>query len=607
MAFRGRQDTSRGALLPYSENDLHRSPAISAQHCTKVALRIRYLVQEIIPVAYKESHVTKPNSRIITSDVIELVRTRAGVDSKETNACVVYALLMCRRWFMKQSKSNLPDADLNNLRAVACDVLAKQIIDTTDDVDELFKSLLFRRYSMIQAGEETDRISGECFLFVLTYLYSYRDAQAAEAAIDQHVTYVIGANNFQRCITYLWRGYWEVDSGPDGMTFTPNRELTNTSFRVHLDGEKIKTPRYQTLWGVITSAIFLLLYTIAVNTPDAIGQVDVVEIILYVFVIASTIDEFAKLWKVGRFAYLAFWNVWNLTTYTMFHICLGYRVAAAFTKDSENQLQYNLRAYQFLAAAAPLMWTRMLLYLDTSKFFGTMLIVTKEMLKESVVFFALLAVVAAGFIQSFLGLDSADQVLDSPVALLHSIIQAVLQSPDFDTFRDFAKPFGPILYYLWVFVTAVILLNILVALFNVAYSNITDNSTDEFLALFSRRTLNAVRAPDENVFLAPFNLVEVIFLLPLQPLLSRSAYQALNRKVIFVLYFPFLCGIAYFESRFQAKWIQKNMSHGEELGQEPDEDWEGEDEFAALSEDGTEAGSKWKKMVKETAPNPAEQ
>ncbi|ODQ55443.1 hypothetical protein SAICODRAFT_76435 [Saitoella complicata NRRL Y-17804] len=589
MAFQGRQDTSRGPLLPYSDNDLNRSPAISAQHCTKVALRIRYLVQEIIPVAYKESHVTKPNSRIITNDVIELVRTRAGVDSKETNACVVYALLMCRRWFMKQSKSNLPDADLNNLRAVACDVLAKQIIDTTDDVDELFKSLLFRRYSMLQAGSETDRIS------------------AAEAAIDQHVTYVIGANNFQRCITYLWRGYWEVDSGPDGMTFTPNRELTNTSFRVHLDGEKIKTPRYQTLWGVVTSVIFLLLYTIAVNTPDAIGQVDVVEIILYVFVIASTIDEFAKLWKVGKIAYLAFWNVWNLTTYTMFHICLGYRVAAAVTKDSEKQLQYNLRAYQFLAAAAPLMWTRMLLYLDTSKFFGTMLIVTKEMLKESVVFFALLAVVAAGFIQSFLGLDSADRVLDSPVALLHSIIQAVLQSPDFDTFRDFAKPFGPILYYLWVFVTAVILLNILVALFNVAYSNITDNSTDEFLALFSRRTLNAVRAPDENVFLAPFNLVEVIFLLPLQPLLSRSAYQTLNRKVIFVLYFPFLCGIAYFESRFQAKWIQKNKSHGEELGQEPDEDWEGEDEFAALSEDGTEAGSKWKKMVRETAPNPAEQ
>ena len=44
---------------------------------------------------------------------------------------------------------------------------------------------------------------------------------------------------------------------------------------------------------------------------------------------------------------------------------------------------------------------RQLLYLDFFRFFGTMLIVLKKMIKETAVFFLLLVVIAAGFIQSF--------------------------------------------------------------------------------------------------------------------------------------------------------------------------------------------------------------
>jgi hypothetical protein len=46
---------------------------------------------------------------------------------------------------------------------------------------------------------------------------------------------------------------------------------------------------------------------------------------------------------------------------------------------------------------------RQLLYLDFFRFFGTMIIVLKEMLKESAVFFLLLLVIVAGFVQSFFG------------------------------------------------------------------------------------------------------------------------------------------------------------------------------------------------------------
>ena len=103
------------------------------------------------------------------------------------------------------------------------------------------------------------------------------------------------------------------------------------------------------------------------------------------------------------------------------------------------------------------------------------------------------------------------------------------------------------------------LLNILIALFNQAYSIITgeffhtiaksDNAIDEFLALFSYNTLEYIRAPDENVFCPPLNLIEAIFLVPLEPFLSHDTYQRVAESVMKVVYFPVLCLIAWYESR----------------------------------------------------------
>jgi hypothetical protein len=44
---------------------------------------------------------------------------------------------------------------------------------------------------------------------------------------------------------------------------------------------------------------------------------------------------------------------------------------------------------------------RQLLYLDFFRFFGTMFIILQKMIKETAVFFLLLVVIAAGFLQSF--------------------------------------------------------------------------------------------------------------------------------------------------------------------------------------------------------------
>lgn len=141
---------------------------------------------------------------------------------------------------------------------------------------------------------------------------------------------------------------------------------------------------------------------------------------------------------------------------------------------------------------------------------------------------------------------------------------AVMQSPEFDGFDNFAHPFGLILYYLFTFIVMVVLLNILIALYNSAYEDITGNATDEYMALFAQKTMQFVRAPDENVFIAPFNLIEIFLLvLPFEWWMPADKYDKLNDIVMSIIYSPLLFIAAFWEYR-SAKKVKYNRRHGEE-------------------------------------------
>lgn len=82
-----------------------------------------------------------------------------------------------------------------------------------------------------------------------------------------------------------------------------------------------------------------------------------------------------------------------------------------------------------------------------------------------------------------------------------------------------------------------------------------------------------VRAPDENVYIAPFNLIEIFFLaLPFEWWMSRSAYEHINDIAMAIIYSPLLLVTAYFEVR-TAREIRSNRSRGEE-DDDTVEEWE---------------------------------
>ncbi|OAQ83038.1 potassium ion channel Yvc1 [Purpureocillium lilacinum] len=538
------------ALLPQLRNE-HLQTSVPPAEVTKVCLRLRHLLQECVPCEMDEARITTPHSRIITTKVVKAAKEAGG---QEYKGCVVYCLLVNERWFRHEALVELWDAGLHKLRAVACGVIAKAIIETEDDTNYLLHAVLLRRYSFLSRGAPTMPVN------------------VIEKAVDLHSVRVIGSSGYQKCIGYLWRG-WLVQDENDPSVFVDYADKDNTNFLVHMDPDRMRAPRYQNAAQLLFSVIYLILYTSAINSVNRRGELDAAEVLMYIFTLGYVCDELVKFYKAG-YHILGFWNAFNGVLYSFLTASLVIRIIGLVAPaDSPDRKHYSKLSYNILSFVAPMFWSRLLLYLDSFRFFGAMLVVLKVMMKESVIFFALLIIIIIGFLQAFIGLDlTDDNVAEDALFIVESMLKAILQSPEFEGFEGFGPPWGIILYYCFTFVVMIILLNILIALYNSAYEDIYENADDEYLALFSQKTMQFVRAPDENVYIAPLNLIEIVISGLFEWWMRKKTYEFINDCVMGVLYSPLLFVAAWFETR-TAHRIRHNRARGEE-DDDVVEEWE---------------------------------
>lgn len=298
--------------------------------------------------------------------------------------------------------------------------------------------LLLKRYSIFRDDEETPACN------------------AIELAVDLHALQVISASGYQKCIRHLWRG-WLCQDDKDPSNFIEDRDRDNPSYWVHVNPDRMRSPTYQNAVQIFFSVLYLALYTGVINTVNPTGDLDVVEAILYIMTLGFICDEVNKFWKIGR-NYFGFWNAFNSTLYVLLVISFLVRLVALQSTHHADRTRYNQMSYNFLAFCAPMFWSRIMLYLDTYRFFGAMLVVLKVMMKESLIFFALLAVVIVGFLQGFVGMNQADPNpanTITPTVILQGMANTIMQNPEFESFQHFAAPFGIILYYLFTFVVMV--------------------------------------------------------------------------------------------------------------------------------------------------------
>jgi len=212
---------------------------------------------------------------------------------------------------------------------------------------------------------------------------------------------------------------------------------------------------------------------------------------------------------------------------------------------------------------------------DGYKYIGTMQICVARMLQESGIFFALLSVLGIGFAQGLYALDAADGETEHGYTVINALIQALLQAPDFD--KPTVSGTSLVLYYLWNVATTVILLNVLISLFSSAYSDVVDDAEAQYLAFFAGKTVGMIRAPDSFVYPAPFNILEVFLIAPLEPFLSAKTYAKLNRVIMLTLFTLPLVFIAFWETnldthnnKYMRNWFGATEEGEEDLPENQD-------------------------------------
>lgn len=560
--------TETEPLLPIIENSdgaiIGVSDRPTPKHILKIALRIKELIDIIVPITFDQSVVTRPDSPVITERIMELVKQAAGgsgngvsgTSSRKYRAALIFVLLTVKRWYDDSAQQQLFDAELYNLRTSAAEAIAQRLIETEDDERYLFRDMLCQRYSITIHGEDSE------------------PANALELAVDLHSTAIISTSGYQRCIKWLWRG-WITQSSEDPNEYVIYKDLGNTDFKVHFSPDRLKTPKYQNYVQLFFCFLYLLLFTLTINTLQRGGDFDIPEGLFFLFTIGGIVDDLIKFYHVGT-NYIGFWNAFNDTMYFLVAISLFLRInALGHAPDSHARQTSLLAAYRILSCCAPFVWLRILLYLESLPFIGVMLVCLTQMINESAIFFVLLIIVSVGFLQAFIGLDATDGTINFLPNTINTMLLTIMASPDFDAFNGLASPYGQILYYIFAFFITTLLLNILIALFGSAYSRIYDNANSEYLALLAEKTLRFVRAPDSYVYVPPLNIIEILFVrIPFGAFTSSETFRLINHYIMYVFYWPILFVTSYLEVDTARRVTYNRMRGFDDDANERDQEWD---------------------------------
>ncbi|KAG0672170.1 hypothetical protein C6P45_003645 [Maudiozyma exigua] len=524
----------------FSDNVLHDNDLVleapTPRQILRIAMNLKYLIDKLITKEYEEQEILKDNNDIITEKFVELAYQGCGGDQKDKSSylkyreVIIYSLLNVYSWYKNIQETQIHEGQIITTKLLVVQKLCQIIIDKEvskkNNLHYLFNHILLRRYSIFEVNNES----------------SLRNA--VELATDQHCTIAVGASGYQRCLSWLWDG-WIIQSPDNPNKFIAEEIVPHTSYLDHFTPQRIKTPKYQNFLQILFSVIYLFLYSTILNEKLIIDNINPskTEIFFILFTLGYVIDEIAKFYYIGL-AYLQFWTCLNGTLYILVTISLILRFIGVFNSN-EN---YGTIAYRLMACAGPLVWSRLLLYLESQKFIGITLVVVKHMMRESIIFFFLLILFIIGFLQGFIGLDLSDGELDVTNLVINNLLATIIGSGDFSLFENFASPYATILFYCYSFIISVILLNILIAFFSNAYQTVVDDADTEYMCLMSQKTLRFIRAPDEDVFVPPFNLVELIFFILLKGQ-SDSTKQTIMTILMTILYSPLLIVTSLWEVR----------------------------------------------------------
>ncbi|KAE8234315.1 hypothetical protein CF326_g638 [Tilletia indica] len=524
---------------------------VSPKTISALIRRLRALVVNLIPAEVDLETVTGTEG-ILNAPVVRAFDLAGG----DFGDAVPYCLIESYHEFLKDAER--ADYDLNHLRAVACEILARRIVAHFESTAEADYAA---RHPNIRGRYEGSHVSlSKRFRKALPDGKVSRPRSALESAVDGGCQEFLTSPEAQRTINAIWRGmivqaYADDNSGDVFLVRYSKRY--STKFTRHFHPSRLSVPLYQYLLSVSTWVGFVAVYTVA--TWKFRHEVSVAELIVYTSYLGYISDDVLRWIKIRGFGQISVWLGLDIFTDIFMAISFLLRIWSLSAADPTDRLELHKFSFRVLVSAAPFIWMQLLRIGDCTRFFGVIQVIVIRMLSESAAFFILLILIGFGAAQALWGLNAVDPnpLPDAGIRLVELVLQGVLGAMSFGTISNgFSGVFGKIIAYVYYFILILILRSILVALFGTAFASVQRDANDIYLTFFAGRVIDSIGVPDRHVFVAPFNLVEIFVAGPISVLVPRKTYHKIVNFIQYFIFFVPLLLIALYEARVDRRAVR---------------------------------------------------
>ncbi|ORZ16850.1 hypothetical protein BCR41DRAFT_386386 [Lobosporangium transversale] len=531
---------------------------------TPLVREARYAIVNALDTSLTRDELGSPE--IYLALLLPIVR-RYREERRETAA--VYAFLLNRWQFLKDAESDIANARVNETRAHACEIVAikilkafsmRQLIDvlTYDFSPVKRKDTRFRLYLPHFDGEP-----------------STEPMSALEVAISGKAKHFLSHPLVQEIINQIWLGEIvffsnAIDNPQSCHNASPSEIRTVTVYYSSdikfLRLSRLRVPRYKTTFQMVSSSVFIIVYTFVTFAKKP--ELTAMEMIMDLWALSLTLDELVQLKDSGpSFYFETVWNLFDVPIYIIFLVFIILRITTFFN----GSIELTYFAYDFLACNSILLWPRLFAALDHYKFFGTMLIVLRQMLIDATLFLALSFIFYVGFQQAFYALHDNTQSYGEIAWLLLQVFfgSAFL---GFEQASELSERFGAPLMVLFVAISVLMLYTLLISIFSQTFAEVSANAKEEFMFLFSVKVMEEVKSDALYEFQPPFNILASIVIWPCSLLYPPEVVGKVSRVLLRFFYFPELVCIWVFEtlaikkkgqsSSVRPGWIGHQASYG---------------------------------------------
>ncbi|KAK3298870.1 uncharacterized protein B0H64DRAFT_336415 [Chaetomium fimeti] len=479
---------------------------------------------------------------------VSVIRPLVDKLYEQDDISIVYALLVNRARFLSEQAHLSNRQNVNFTRAMLCELIATRILRRFNEDNEGPRNLLVLAHILI-AGFEPFQNAPESVRAEAGAGASnarHRTLPALEVAILSESRVFLASTSCQKIVDAIYEGR-VIYTPSTYMDIIPDRykqrpiSLYNPREAPLLNHYRLVVPRTRNLLEMMHFVVLLALYLAFMSERDG-TRITTLEMCFTFYALGWVLDQFATLLGHGWDVYAQnLWSFLDVTFAVIYWIYLVIRVYGWGTGTAEAGQQ----ALDVLAMGAPVLIPRLAFNLLSD---NLVFLSLRSMMSD----FALLSALAIwcflGFLLSLVWLGNGHFGAGT-ISKWMIYIWFGLDGSGIQRSTDFHQILGPALMVTFAFLGNTLFLTILVSMLSTTFGHIVNNAPAEIQFRRAVMTLEGVKGDAIFAYPPPFNILAILFLVPLKFCVSPRWFHKIHVLSVRLINLPILLLIALAERR----------------------------------------------------------